>query len=192
VWVDIDGVLADTPNHILKFAGHEPVRDADWPRGKHATDFLIEKGLIKSEDAFWTKFDCAEFWEQIPIYSYAQTFIHKLEALALAFDFYLGLLTAPQRRPPFVGPSGKFAWVLKHFPHLVQSTSICLTKGFLAHEKAILIDDMDRNIRSFESQKGKGILWPRPWNESYITAHVSDELKIDMVLKELVEFLKMQ
>jgi hypothetical protein len=64
--------------------------------------------------------------------------------------------------------SGKHTWIERHLPVWAQRQYAATPrKHFLAHERALLVDDSDSNVLEFETYKNRGgnaILVPRPWN----------------------------
>lgn len=62
---------------------------------------------------------------------------------------------------------GKKEWLRNHFPQLAKNALFGSAKHFLAHPKAVLVDDAEHNIDPFILGGGLGILLPRPWNKHH-------------------------
>lgn len=86
---------------------------------------------------------------------------------------------------PLVAASASAQWVFKHFGRWIRTFHFVPSKregekipeydvdkgAFLKwlRQVNVLVDDSPANIRAAESIGIKGILWPRPWNESKLT-----------------------
>lgn len=174
VFLDLDGVLADSQQHALHHFG---IR-TPWPIGEPSTVEMLNKHRIKhnfhTNNDLWDAFD-HDFWASIPLTFEAHTLI--LWALNSVGEENVYISTSPTTHPGCF--SGKWAWIQKNLPYwLHNQVFIGKHKGVLAGTGHLLIDDIFHNVNDFHGMGGTGFLVKRPWNgsQSYSKEELLDRL----------------
>lgn len=163
ILIDMDGVLADIvsacmaryPNKPYPFPPELRGHDGNW-------DFWRYWGIAEHE--FWGGFK-KDFWENIPIYPWAHQLVRTCEDIVGVEN--VGILTHPEKRSDGCY-DGKKAWIRTHLgPDYVDRLVAGQAKKFCARPTTLLIDDSEKNGRSFVRAGGKFYLWPADWNHRY-------------------------
>lgn len=155
VFLDLDGVLASFNQGALDWYGEsDPYEDP----ANHGNYDVITQIVPK----FWDGIT-EEFWEKLPLTPEAHDIV-ALVTSSFGIDNVCAL-TSPAHTPYCM--EGKMKWILKHFPQFRRRYFFGPPKHFAAHEDALLIDDSDENVRSFQRHGGNAVLVPRPWNAAY-------------------------
>lgn len=177
IFLDLDDVLADFTMPALAKVGCpiDPKDLSQYPIECEfdiikAADILSNSGLdfydSRSLDfydsrSFWNKLP-REFWANLPKSKEADWLISVCVCLVGKDNVYI--LTAPTFPEDEVA-SAKVEWIHNFLPEwLADQYLIGKRKDSCASEKALLIDDSDRNVQEFRKAGGQAILWPRPWN----------------------------
>jgi 5'-nucleotidase len=140
VFFDMDGVLADWEGKFAKHFGTErdpwTIPDKEmWPMVKNVDNYWEDLEFMKDTQKVW---DYAKKNANIEILS--------------------GYSNHDKRSIP-----GKKTWLKKHKDKLGTGFKINLVRAFekadYANENAILIDDLEKNIKAFREKGGKAILF---------------------------------
>ena len=160
IYLDLDGVCIDFMTGALEVQGYDPKTIfASWKRtqpGELFPTMSVEKDPIdffKSE-ALGTE----KFWRDLKAYVWFSSFYRELSSFGPVM-----FLSAPSGASGCL--SGKYQWLQDHFGANFSEYIFTAHKDRLAHEKAILIDDMPFNVSAFKARGGKAILFPRVWNK---------------------------
>lgn len=159
IFFDMDGVLTDFSGACCKFFDINPddptirqIMKDDLPLEDH----FAEGGRDEFLDMINNK-GGYNFWMEMPMYAWAKELYSTVEETVGKYNVYF--LTSHAHFPSAI--QAKADYVLKHF----NSDRIVVTKykSLLAKSGAILIDDMDYNIKPFIAAGGDGFKWPNPW-----------------------------
>ena len=164
-YLDVCGVLADTPRAALEFHGLS-VDIYNKPEFRGIWDIADVSGM--PWDAFWNPLANHDFWLSVPPMADAYKIVHMLER---RFGDNIVLLTAHtsfQHEPNnHHFSSGRHAWINRYMPEYRDKFFIGHDKWRLAHPNAILFDDKDKNIELFKKAGGRAITIPRAWNRMH-------------------------
>lgn len=160
IYVDMDGVLADFVEGFINIHDREDLMEKfkqdTWPT---TWNFDNEFGPL---DTWWDKIDAVGelFWEYLNTYWWTNKLL--MEIGATGIPWYV--CTTPRMTKTCV--AGKFLW-LDHMLGVGNFKMIQIEdKWRLAHEKALLIDDNDKNCNKFHKAGGQTCLFAQPWNEN--------------------------
>ncbi len=154
VVLDLDGVLVDL---IGGMEEHFDIKIKEWPEGE--TSF--EKVFNMTPKQLWGNLGF-EFWSNLK-WNFDGQYI--LTKLIMTFgEKNIVICTSPTLHPQ--AAAGKMAWIQKQMPDFSRRFMIGSAKEFLAHDRAILVDDFDYNVDKFREHGGHAILVPRPWNSN--------------------------
>lgn len=176
VFVDMDGVVADFVGGVFKHFNFDASNYN--PRG----DYDLTKYLDIPTGEFWSRLDTNEtFWESLEPTPEAFQLMELLESRVPSSSIYF--LSSPALHPNCF--HGKAVWVHKHFPEYISRLILTQHKHFLAAQDRLLVDDNNGNINSFRDSRGRGVLFPRPWNSLYSER----DRAFEVVSNELLRFL---
>jgi 5'(3')-deoxyribonucleotidase len=160
IYLDMDGVLCDFMEGFLNAHGRDDLMDKlkaeEWPM---TWDFGGEFG---EQDNWWPKIDAMGelFWEYLNTYWWTNKIL--MEIGATGIPWYV--CTTPRLTKNCL--AGKLTWL----NHMLGEGNFDLIqvkdKWRLAHEKALLIDDNDKNCIKFHKAGGQTCLFPQTWNEN--------------------------
>lgn len=174
VYLDMDGVLANLTDAVLKFHG---VTISKWPVGIYSFEEALN---MTTEQVWWPIADNPSFWPDIKPYDWNQQLS---DAIVSALPGTEILITSR----PVASPNchaGKFMWVQSHVSVDKAKTLVLIQdKSVLAAPSRLLIDDCDENVDAFRAKGGHAILFPQPWNRN---AHIDDP--IEYVKTELAQY----
>ena len=181
--LDVDGVLANFSKAAFFACRPKASPKAyrkyleTYPGG--VWDFAETVGLSTQE--FWRCIDktCAResfnFWVGVPAYPQAKSFFNSLRALAPVI-----LCTAASEGLGFW--SGRAEWLRDvlgvagaRVPLIIMRNA---SKGLIAADNAVLVDDNDKNVNEFIAAGGKAELFPRRWNSSHLVAQMLGEKSV--------------
>ena len=153
--------------------------DPDETMQRWATEFAGEfypaELMGMPRDVFFGEIDThgARFWRELPAYPWFPALHQSLSKLG-----HVVFLTAPTGFPDCL--AGKYQWLCDYFGEGYNDCIFTSHKDRLAHPRAILIDDSDSNIASFNQRGGQGLTFPQMWN---LAGHADDPaaLIIDQV-----------
>lgn len=175
IFLDMDGVLVDLAAGVADEFGIDvgKVRQHDQGFGQVLAE---ERGITlkQAEGIIWGGIRKlgAPFWEGLK-------WTHEGEELyELAHRVSkVCILTSPADG---TCAAGKINWLRKRQgllrklagttqdyrkpPH--RRFAVCPAKELMAHPRALLIDDHDKNIRAFKAAGGLAITWPQAWNSA--------------------------
>lgn len=160
VLFDMDGVLADWVGGVCSLLGKDNHDTRfHWPKG----EYEIETALRIPTDQLWNLVNR----QGLDWWAHLDPFETNCDLFALFADStaQLSILTSPGLCE--YAPTGKFRWVQKHIPHLVDRLHIAREKHHLARPDTLLIDDCGENCKRFQEAGGNAILFPQPWNEKH-------------------------
>lgn len=162
IFLDLDGVLVDFVSSALRLFDAE---DIEIPEGNDN----IPEWLGISVNEFYKRIDAAgsAFWAEMEPYPWTEELIDYVSSIA---DW--SILTSPTISPSCA--KGKIAWLNKHLTrngYSPRNFFISPQKHLLARPDRLLIDDMERNVKSFSEAGGLTITFPRPWNSQCDFTH---------------------
>jgi len=138
VYCDMDGVLTDFDKQLENFTGIKDGRKYEKKEGTEAFWSEIGKGGLKYwSEMPWMK-DGKKLWDYIK-------------------NKNVKILSAPARTIP-ESPRGKHMWVKGNLGNVELILRRARDKQDFAKKDAILIDDMDENIKQWKARGGIGIL----------------------------------
>lgn len=153
VFIDMDGVLADFTKSALSLFN---ITEYEVPTSPSKACCMTNwKGMENiSINVFWELLNKSgiEFWYNLDKTEWADDLILKCKK---DFD-NVYILTTPSKDPMCL--AGKAMWVDKYYPDMSSNVIYTKHKKLLAHADAILLDDMEYNIQSFENNGGSNCL----------------------------------
>jgi hypothetical protein len=138
IFFDMDGTIAD---FIGKALEHNPQWTEDDLEGQTIPDDKFWKHIIKIPN----------FWETL------EPIKNGMEMLKYASDngYNVEILTAHSSND-HRSIEGKKVWIKKHLSNFnISNIHFEKKKGKHAHSKAILVDDLDKNLKEFKNAGGK-------------------------------------
>lgn len=178
IFVDLDGVLADTVGQIAKHCGKEPEEfKAYWARN-HPGVYEPHVVLDMDRDELWKSIAEAgsEFWSTIPALTTADSLWYM--ALRHGPPRSVDILSHPQ--PNSGCYFGKLRWLFEMFGDEFSRFFFHREKHLLAGPGRVLIDDCDANCQSWVKNGGSAITFPQPWNRLHERAK-TDEMRMKYV-----------
>lgn len=170
IYLDVDGVLANYVEGILRLTGekavqHDDIKDYDIHKFISATQAWVEE-----QRDMWG----GAFWENLPAYSNAKRIV--AEAMGLAD--HVCFLTTPSGA--IESRHGKLRWIENHFGPGLDVCFAQLGKHHYAGcNRTLLIDDNPRTVLEFGQSGSAAIRQPRPWNSNAAaTNNVPDVLSL--------------
>ena len=164
IYCDVDGVVAAWTETVRSMFGFPQLAwDAKVPYDAE----LSMPGV--TEQMLWDRVNEAgvPFWSALPLYPWSLDLYTKLQEIAPVV-----FLTSPCRK----GHSHhrKYLWLQaftsdERFRHYIITSE----KHLLARDNAVLVDDAPVKIKAFTNHGGKGVLFPRPWNDGPVIAEVT-------------------
>lgn len=157
IYLDVDGVLANYVEGILRLTGekavqHDDIKDYDIHKFISATQAWVEE-----QRDMWG----GAFWENLPAYSNAKQIVAEAKELADHICF----LTTPSGA--IESRHGKLRWLEEHFG---PGLDVCFAQLGKHHygscERTMLIDDNPRTVSEFANTGSFALVQPRPWNNN--------------------------
>jgi len=151
----MDGVLCDWTAAACRAFGRDPEEvKAAWGEGY---DICGELEITKAD--LWRRIDAIgiRFWEKLEPLPWWRDLIDLCESFAP-----VTILTTPSRH--YSSVAGKLLWIQEHLPHYQRSYLMGENKAACGHPRAVLIDDMQKNVDAFAAVGGWSILFPAQWN----------------------------
>lgn len=175
ILVDMDGVLVNFAEHILKV---------------HKIEYEYEKltGDLR-ESHFYNKMDSwynlpSTFWETIPWLPEGKELIEYIIA-KYGIDNTV-ICTAPSRGAESI--YGKIKWVERELPNFTERLLVTKVKELAASCQNILIDDNETNCNKFIAAGGKAILVPQPWNSNF-NLNKNKIYSLEYIKEKLYEYI---
>ncbi len=159
IYLDVDGVCADLIRPGLRAIGLDPEATLARWRVEHPGEFYPEALVGMPLGEFFLHLDRlgAPFWAGLEPYTWFPDLYHRLGEFG-----HVMFLTATTGFPDCL--AGKYQWLISFFGERFVDCIFTQHKERLAHERAVLIDDSDQNIRRFRARGGIGLVFPRFWN----------------------------
>lgn len=170
-FVDLDGVLADFVNGVMKFHNFS----IPWP--EIGWEFDKKSGL--SPGAFWGALGL-KFWSTLGCTQECSAIIDAAEKKFGKDNVFL--CSSPCATPGCT--VGKAAWVDDHLPGYSRRLILTNRKEVFSGQGRVLIDDRDENVEGWRKLGGTALLVPRPWN---VTRNPSCNVSAEVV--SLIEAL---
>ena len=161
IFLDMDGVIADFVLAVSLVHNRPNPYQSEF--GDALGKFDMHEIWKMSPREFWAPLQGTGFWSKMPKTQDADEIFAVLERFVSPLD--VCILTSPNADPYCA--TGKFMWVKEHYPKFSRRVIITAAKHFIAHDRAILIDDKEGNCEDFERDGGRAILLPRPWNRRH-------------------------
>lgn len=171
VLFDMDGALADFVGGALKAHGKTiPPREIEWDFYKHP----VFNGM--SPEQFWAPLANREFWANLdPLPDGMELFRRVADLVGKDRIGFLSSGLCPG------SCDGKRDWIKRHLPGFENAAIFSTAKHLVAHPNAILIDDLEKNIKDFQLFGGNGVLIPRTWNRLSFLVDESGRFNVDDV-----------
>jgi 5'(3')-deoxyribonucleotidase len=163
VYIDLDGVLANTVAQLEKHLGiiYDPILG----------EYDFTKTFDVRQSAIDHVFDNHHFWSSMPVYHWADTLIE----FFLAHGIFVFFVT--HAVDSYEAFSGKYDWFARHF-HKYKSDLIFIRgsqpnskhpgcRHNLAAPDRLLVDDHTQNVAAWVMNSGPAILFPQTWNENH-------------------------
>jgi len=138
IFCDMDGVLTDFDKQLYLFTGIKGGREYEKKKGTEAFWDEIDKGGLK-------------YWSEMPWMPDGKKLWNYIK------DKNVRILSSPARTIP-ESSKGKRIWVKKNLGSVELLLRQAKNKQEFAKKNAILIDDMDENIKQWKAKGGIGIL----------------------------------
>jgi 5'(3')-deoxyribonucleotidase len=166
IYLDMDGVCVDFMGATIAAHGLDSEEMLQKWRDQHPGSLYPEALFGMSAESFFTHSALGEdrFWRDLEPYPWFEDMFESLSAIG-----HVVFLTAPTAQPGCV--AGKHQWLNNMFGNDFSDFIFTRHKDRLAHDNAILIDDLPRNIEVFRARTGHGVLFPQTWNEHL---HIED------------------
>jgi hypothetical protein len=167
VFLDLDDTCNTLAMHVLRYVGCEvsPRDYRQYPEQcgfevEKAANYLLGRPRFTGPAQFW-KTITRTAWLECPTSELFPWVLHR--AARLVGRENVCLATSPTKCPESL--AGKLDWIHRHMPPWMhRQYAITPRKHLFGRPGALLIDDLEENIRRFEQRGGCGILVPRPWN----------------------------
>ena len=160
IYLDLDGVCIDFMASALEIQGYDPKTIFSKWKTTQPGELFPTLSIEKKPIEFFTDkaLETETFWRELKAYEWFSYLYTELKSFGNVM-----FLSAPSGAPGCL--SGKHHWLKDYFGASFSEYIFTKHKDRLAHEKAILIDDMAFNVSAFESRGGTAFLFPRVWNE---------------------------
>jgi len=160
IFIDVDGVILRWSLNVLSWKGID-ITLPEIERIIHDEDFVAFEALFGGREGLveFVESHGHLLWTHLPKYSWADALIGIVTRICEHVpDTACAFLTSFSDWPH--GAAGRIIQLEREYP----SIPIILTKKkeFCAYPQSILIDDFDRNIKSFEAAGGKTIKIKNP------------------------------
>ena len=148
IYFDMDGVLADFDSSVSKLCGMPPIKQGKR-RSKEEDDLMWDK--IREIGHFYDKLD--------PMTGALELFSELYERYGSKCEILTGI-PKPKRGITTAGED-KISWAHRLLAPKLKVNIVYREekKNYCAGEKYILIDDLESNIKDWESYGGMGILY---------------------------------
>jgi len=175
--VDLDGVLTQWLMAACKTCDID-INDEDIRAELKDGVYLDKLGIISEED-MWEKINAkgTEYWANLKPNTWTKKLVEEMEKLGTVY-----ILTSPGSC--ITAPSGKMAWIEKHFPDLLTKLIIVKDKWICAGKNRILIDDSENKIEDFREHGGHAFHWPND------LALIDGDIDVDETIEKLKEEIK--
>jgi 5'(3')-deoxyribonucleotidase len=172
-FLDMDGVLVDFDSIAMKYFNttEDELKRCGWNPGggwwNQYCDVTYEH-LSELEEDFWATLPKTQWCDQV------------IEIIENKFGPQnICILSTPVPNRGCL--SGKYLWIENWYPKYLKQMLIGRPKYFCSGSYKVLIDDDDENIQEFESEGGRGILFPRYCNNLHAKADNPIEyLKVEL------------
>lgn len=178
-FLDLDGVLIDFTGGAHKFHGF-PYSMKDYPYELGVWENCPPPNSSMSNTKFWDALD-EDFWANLEWMEDGRDLLSMMEIVFGQENICILTSTTLSH----VCSSGKVRWIQQNLPEYERQFLLGPPKSFCAHDKAVLVDDRDKNIIDFMNCGGYGVLVPRAWNSK----HPYRDHSISSVMQDL-EYLK--
>ncbi len=173
----MDEVIVDFVRPALKLHKLDiPYKNVNWDIKSHSD--------LPAPD-FWNKFD-KDFYTNLPWLPDGKALLNFLIGLVGAEN--ICLCTAPILTPGCI--EGKMNWIRRELPGFDRRFIITPVKHFCAGFRKVLIDDKEKNCKSFEQHRGRAILVPAPWNSATGKYEDTGEYILDILSKRIERVVK--
>ncbi len=181
IYLDMDGVCVDFISATIAAHGLDAKETLEKWKQNHPGSIYPEELFGMAANSFFTHeaLQEATFWRDLEPYPWFERMFKELSTLG-----HVVFLTAPTDEPGCV--AGKHQWLINTFGPNFTDFIFTRHKSRLAHDNAFLIDDLPRNVSSFEERTGHGVLFPQTWNAN---AHIDDACGyvVDLISRSIVE-----
>ncbi len=162
IYLDMDGVCVDFIGATIDAHGLDSGTMLRKWHDEHPGSQYPESLFGMPAETFFTheRLGEAGFWRDLTPYPWFESMFE-----ALSNQGHVVFLTAPTGEPGCV--AGKLEWLKNTFGNGFTDFIFTRHKDRLAHGNAILVDDMHRNIESFNHRDGHGVLFPQTWNDHH-------------------------
>jgi len=181
VMIDLDGVLVQWIGAVCGLSNID-INDEDIRAELKAGEYVCDLGIITEED-MWSKIEKegTEWWENLELFPWTKKLVEEMEKLGQVY-----FLTSPGECT--TAPSGKMAWIKKHFPDYITKFICVKDKWLCAAKNRILIDDSEKKIRKFREYNGHAFLWPN--DLKLLDGDVDVDETIEKLKAEIVGYKK--
>lgn len=165
--LDMDGVLVDI---VAGFGKVFPIPDP------YPNTYSVSEAFQKHETELWAITD-RKWWADLPpTPEFDRLIYYAMQYFGPKQTF---ICSTPHENPE--SAAGKMDWLKTYLPDMLDRKAYHFTgqKWRVAKPDVILLDDHEENVKDFESNGGKVILFPQPWNRNYAIVN-----KVDYVLRE--------
>ena len=159
IYLDLDGVCANFIKSCILANNLDYKNTIEiWNRDFKGVFSAFEVFGINNK-LFWSNIEKVgePFWSEMEVYPWFQDLYNSLCSLGNVI-----FLTKPSTSP--LCHSGKIKWLQNQFNKNFKDYIITPHKELLAGENRYLIDDCPKNVKKFNENGGKGVLFPQFWN----------------------------
>lgn len=170
IFLDLDMTIVDTGKGVCEFLEVPYIYDNPENLGIYKKHKLLD---MEWED-LWLPLP-QELWANLPIMPWADDLVELI--LSYEPDVKLRFLTSPIQTPECY--AGKFEWIEKHYPALVNRTIVGWGKPDIVGHDDLLIDDSPKNNKKFaDKKKSRSFLYfPAVSNHLYMDVPDTEEKK---------------
>lgn len=156
IYLDMDGVLCDLVGGIADLLNYDKhALRFNWPRG----EYDLSLGFGVPSNYIWSALEKnPAIWEQLEPLPWMNILLARCRQMARTL-----ICTSPTLDPACA--AGKIRWLQNQFGKGFRDYVIVPHKQLLATPQALLIDDCEKNVASFQAFGGMGMLFPALWNK---------------------------
>lgn len=158
-YLDMDGVIASFVDGVYEVFS---VKEDPYQKAENWGNWYVQDILGIPSETFYGRLGY-DFWASLPKTKEADEIVQCVVDTFGAKN--VRICTTPITQGGCY--SGKFDWILRHYPFLRRSLVTTKRKYELARPDRVLVDDSDVNIDEFNAAGGKTFLYPRPWNRRH-------------------------
>lgn len=171
--IDMDGVLTNWIDGVCKYANID--NPYDNPENYGIPRMNNTKNCSINNRQIYKIMDDYDFWYNLKLLKHSKCIINT--AFKVFGKDNVSILSKPSLSSNSL--TGKFDWLKKHFPEMLNKFIFGMDKSFCARKHNILLDDLPENTEAFTNAGGISFLMPAINNErheEYLELLKSDDI----------------